>query len=64
MHTREALTAIANSKCYYIAKQEEDTFGYMPKGVFLSISLTDACHSPNTKFFLMASPPLLLHIFT
>jgi hypothetical protein len=37
MHTHEALTAIANSKCYYIAKHEEDTFGYMPKGVFLSI---------------------------
>lgn len=33
-------------------------------GFFIALSLTDACHTPLTKFFLMASPPLLLHIFT
>jgi len=37
MSTREAFTAITIIKSYYIAKHEEDTFGYMPKGVFLSI---------------------------
>lgn len=37
MHTHEAITTITIIKSYYIAKHEEDTFGYMPKGVFLSI---------------------------
>jgi len=51
MHTHEAVRAIANIKGYYIAKHEEDTFGYRPKGVFLPISDRCLSHPTHQIFF-------------